>query len=104
MFSEAGERQHSLDPSIPIAATNGNPHRTLRCSKSLYLILTIFYFLQDARMSAQVPRVAGFARQREALGLESMLYAYIALGLARNLILPQTLTLKKSLTLTHCTL
>ena len=55
-------------------------------------------------MSAQVPRVAWFARQREALGLESMLYAYIALGLARNLILPLTRTLKKNLTLTKFTL
>ncbi len=55
-------------------------------------------------MSAQVPRVAWFARQREALGLESMLYAYIALGSVPILILPHTLNHKKSLTLTNITL
>jgi len=42
-------------------------------------------------MSAQVPKVDWFARQREALGLESMLYAYIAIGAAPMLILPLTL-------------
>ena len=46
-------------------------------------------------MSAQVPRVAWFARQREALGLESMLYAYIAIGSAPILILPHTLNHKE---------
>ena len=46
-------------------------------------------------MSAQVPRVAWFARQREALGLESMLYAYIAIGETPILILPLTLNPKK---------
>ncbi len=76
----------------------------LACSNSLFLILTVFHFRQGTLMSAQVPRVAWFARQREALGLESMLYAYIALGLARNLILPLTRTLKKNLTLTKFTL
>ncbi len=39
------------------------------------------HLLQGARMSAQVPRVAWFARQREALGLEAMLYAFIAIGI-----------------------
>jgi hypothetical protein len=41
-------------------------------------------------MSEQVPRVAWFARQREALGLEAMLYAFIAIG---NTIRTLTLTL-----------
>jgi hypothetical protein len=46
-------------------------------------------------MSAQVPRVAWYARQREAsLGLESMLYAYIAIGSALILILHHALNYK----------
>ncbi len=40
-------------------------------------------------MSEQVPRVSWFARQREALGLEAMLYAFIAIG---NTIATLTLT------------
>ncbi len=85
--------QPMVTPTVPLA-----------CSNSLFLIITVFHFRQGALMSAQVSRVAWFARQREALGLESMLYAYIALGLVRILILPLTLTLKKSLTLTNFTL
>jgi hypothetical protein len=80
MFSKAGERQPSLEPTIPFAAINGTPYLTRFTYHIYFLSVTLFLLLQGARMSTQVPRVAWFARQREALGLEAMLYAFIAIG------------------------
>ena len=58
------------------------PHTLpLSCTYCPFLSVTQMHLLQGARTSAQVPRVAWFARQREALGLESMLFAFMAIGI-----------------------
>lgn len=76
--------QSVVAPTRPFASSN------IPCNN-----LGFFLICKGAQMSGQVPRVDWFARQREALGLESMLYAYIAIGSAPILILPHTLNHKE---------
>jgi hypothetical protein len=75
-----------LLPQSVVAPTGPFASSTIPCHNLAFLTIC-----KGAQMSAQVPKVDWFARQREALGLESMLYAYIAIGAAPMLILPLTL-------------
>jgi hypothetical protein len=78
MFCQAGARQHVVECALSVANSFG---------KALTLLFPTLNpnvpnpFSQKANeFCMQVPDIAWFARQREALGLEATVYAFMAVG------------------------
>ncbi len=78
MFCQASARQHAVECALSVANSFGN---TLTVTfPILYLKRSQPLFPKTNEFCLQVPDITWFARQREALGLEATVYAFMAVG------------------------
>ena len=73
-----------LNAQFMLPATLVSPYSNFPTPMHVILNPNLCHLIKADEFCNQVPDIAWFARQREAMGLEAMVYAFMAVGIASS--------------------